>query len=395
MFGVDSTELAVVAILALIFIGPKDLPKVMRTVGYWVGRVRGMAHHFTSGIENMMREAELEEMEKKWREENERIMALHPPDAHYPEPGEPRCDAAGGRSRGGRGGAPVRETAAAVKEIDDTKQPLLEHLIELRRRLLWSLATLVGCFFLCFYFAKDIFAVLVQPLLRAGQGRLIYTDIFEAFFVQVKVALFAALMLSFPVLATQIWRFVAPGLYAREKGAFLPFLMLTPLFFAAGASFAYFVAMPWALRFLLSFQGNVGGVNQEALPGVGNYLNFVTRFLFGFGAAFLLPILLMILERAGIVTREQLAKSRRYAIVGAAAVSAVLTPPDVVSMLLLLVPLYSLYEIAILAIRITHWRAARKAARSNADAAAVDEPQTEEGPEAPPGGGRVGGSGPI
>ena len=282
-----------------------------------------------------------------------------------------------------------------MKEIDDTKQPLLEHLIELRRRLLWSLATLVGCFFLCFYFAKDIFAVLVQPLLRAGQGRLIYTDIFEAFFVQVKVALFAALMLSFPVLATQIWRFVAPGLYAREKGAFLPFLMLTPLFFAAGASFAYFVAMPWALRFLLSFQGNVGGVNQEALPGVGNYLNFVTRFLFGFGAAFLLPILLMILERAGIVTREQLAKSRRYAIVGAAAVSAVLTPPDVVSMLLLLVPLYSLYEIAILAIRITHWRAARKAARSNADAAAVDEPQTEVGREAPPGGGRVGGSGPI
>ena len=123
--------------------------------------------------------------------------------------------------------------------------------------------------------------------------------------------------------------------------------------------------MPWALHFLLSYQGNVGGVQQEALPGVGNYLNFVTRFLFGFGAAFLLPILLMILERAGIVTREQLAKSRRYAIVGAAAVAAVLTPPDAVSMLMLLVPLYGLYEFAILAIRITHWRAARKAAAFN------------------------------
>jgi sec-independent protein translocase protein TatC len=279
-----------------------------------------------------------------------------------------------------------------VRDIDDTKQPLLEHLIELRRRLLWCLATLVVTFFICFAFAKDIFAVLVQPLLKAGQGRLIYTDIFEAFFVQVKVALFAALMLSFPVLATQIWRFVAPGLYAREKGAFLPFLLLTPLFFAAGASFAYFVAMPWALHFLLSFQGDVGGVNQEALPGVGNYLNFVTRFLFGFGAAFLLPILLMILERAGIVTREQLTKSRRYAIVGAAAVSAVLTPPDVVSMLLLLVPLYSLYEIAILAIRITHWRAARRAAKAGASDSAIAD---EEGPETPPGGGRVGGSGPI
>ena len=159
--------------------------------------------------------------------------------------------------------------------------------------------------------------MLVQPLLKAGQGKLIYTDVFEAFFVEVKVALFAALMLSFPVIATQLWRFVAPGLYAKEKKAFLPFLLMTPLFFAAGACFAYFVAMPWALHFLLSYQGNIGGIQQEALPGVGNYLTFVTRFLFGFGAAFLLPILLMILERAGIVTREQLAKSRRYAIVGA------------------------------------------------------------------------------
>ena len=280
-----------------------------------------------------------------------------------------------------------------MKDIDETKQPLLEHLIELRRRLLWCLATLVVTFFICLAFAKDIFAILVQPLLKAGQGKLIYTDIFEAFFVQVKVALFAAFMLSFPMLATQLWRFTAPGLYAKEKKAFLPFLLATPFFFAGGATFAYFIAMPWALHFLLGFQGDVGGVSQEALPGVGNYLNFVTRFLFGFGAAFLLPILLMILERAGIVTREQLAKSRRYAIVASAAVSAVLTPPDVVSMLILLVPLYGLYEFAILAIRITHWRAARRAARS--EGAEVAEPQTEEGPEAPPGGGRVGGSGPI
>jgi sec-independent protein translocase protein TatC len=279
-----------------------------------------------------------------------------------------------------------------VKDIDDTKQPLLAHLIELRRRILWSLATLILAFFVCFAFARDIFAVLVQPLLRAGQGKLIYTDVFEAFFVQVKVALFAALMLSFPVLATQAWRFVAPGLYVKEKKAFLPFLLMTPIFFMAGASFAYFLAMPWALHFLLSFQGDIGGVNQEALPGVGNYLNFCTRFIFGFGAAFLLPILLMVLERAGIVTREQLARSRRYAIVASAIVAGVLTPPDAVSMMLLMVPLYGLYEFSILAIRITHWRAARKAARSTS---VVDEPQTEEGPEAPPGGGRVGGSGPI
>jgi len=279
-----------------------------------------------------------------------------------------------------------------VRDIDDTKQPLLEHLIELRRRLLWCLAALATAFFICLYFARDIFAILVQPLLKAGQGKLIYTDVFEAFFVEVKVALFAALMLSFPVLSIQLWRFVAPGLYAKEKKAFLPFLLMTPLFFAGGASFAYFFAMPWALHFLLSYQGNIGGIQQEALPGVGNYLTFVTRFLFGFGAAFLLPILLMILERAGIITREQLVKSRRYAIVGAGAIAAVLTPPDAVSMLLLMGPLYGLYEFAILAIRITHWRAARKAARSDS---IVSEAQTREGPEAPPGGGRVGGSGPI
>lgn len=279
-----------------------------------------------------------------------------------------------------------------MKDIDETKQPLLDHLIELRRRLLWCLATLVVAFFICFHFAHQIFAVLVQPLVHAGQGKLIYTDVFEAFFTQIKVALFAALMVSFPVIATQLWRFVAPGLYAKEKNAFLPFLVATPFFFAAGACFAYFLAMPWALHFLLSYQGNVGGIQQEALPGVGNYLNFVTHFLFGFGAAFLLPILLMILERAGIVTREQLARSRRYAIVAAAAVAGVLTPPDAVSMMMLMIPLYGLYELAILAIRITHWRAARKAARSGS---AVVGPQTEEGPEAPPGGGRVGGSGPI
>ncbi|CAA9494964.1 MAG: Twin-arginine translocation protein TatC [uncultured Sphingomonas sp.] len=276
-----------------------------------------------------------------------------------------------------------------MKDIDDTKAPLFEHLVELRRRLLWSLVVLAVAFGVCFYFARQIFAVLVQPLLQAGQGKLIFTDVFEAFFVEVKVALFAALMLCFPVFATQIWKFVAPGLYVKEKRALLPFLLFTPVFFGAGAAFAYFAAMPWALHFLLGFEGQVGGVEQEALPGVGNYLSFATRFLFGFGVAFLLPILLMILERAGLVTREQLANSRRYAIVGAAVVSAVLTPPDVVSQLMLLVPLYALYELAILAIRVTHWRASR-AAKS---ASAVGE--KEEGPEAPPGGGRVGGSGPI
>jgi sec-independent protein translocase protein TatC len=277
-----------------------------------------------------------------------------------------------------------------VKDIDETRAPLLEHLVELRRRLLWSFGVLAVLFAICLYFAKPIFGVLVQPLLKAGEGRLIYTDIFEAFFVEVKVALFAALMLGFPFFAMQIWKFVAPGLYAKEKKALLPFLVLTPVFFCAGAAFAYFVAMPWALHFLLSYQGDVGGIHQEALPGVGNYLTFCTRFLFGFGVAFLTPILLMILERTGIITLAQLQKHRRYAIVASAAAAAVLTPPDAVSMMLLLIPLYSLYELAILAIRVTHWRAARMAAAAGSGSA-----EKSEGPEAPPGGGRVGGSGPI
>jgi sec-independent protein translocase protein TatC len=267
-----------------------------------------------------------------------------------------------------------------VKDIDDTKAPLMEHLIELRRRLLWSLASLALAFFICLYFAKPIFGVLVQPLLAAGQGKLIYTDIFEAFFAEVKVALFAALMLTFPVIATQLWKFVAPGLYVKEKKAFLPFLVMTPFFFAAGACFAYFIAMPWALQFLLGFEGDIGGVTQEALPAVGNYLSFSTRFLFGFGLAFLTPVLLMVLERAGLVTREQLAKSRRYAIVVCAIVSAVLTPPDVVSQLMLLVPLYLLYEFAIVAIRVTHWRAAR-AAKASASADEGEGAQTNVGPD--------------
>ena len=284
-----------------------------------------------------------------------------------------------------------------MRDLDDTTAPLLDHLIELRRRLLWCVAALAVAFFACLYFAKPIFAVLVQPLLAAGQGKVIYTDVFEAFFVEVKVALFAALMVSFPVIATQLWRFVAPGMYLKEKRAFLPFLLMTPIFFGAGAAFAYFVAMPWALTFLLGFQGDVGGVQQEALPGVGNYLSFCTRFIFGFGIAFLMPVLLMILERAGIVTLEQLAKSRRYAVVGAAGISAVLTPPDVVSMLLLLVPLYALYEFAILAIRLTHWRAARTRAAAETTETSVEMEGTGRnlGPKSPPGGGGVGGSGPM
>ncbi len=251
--------------------------------------------------------------------------------------------------------------------VDASRAPLMEHLIELRRRLLWSVLAIAAGFGVCLYFAKPIFGFLVQPLLEAGQGKIIYTDIFEAFFVEVKVAFFAAMMLAFPVIATQLWRFVAPGLYAKEQRAFLPFLLVTPVLFALGAALAYYAAMPVALRFLLGFQGNVGGIEQEALPGVGNYLSFATRFLFGFGVAFLLPVLLMLLERAGIVTRPQLVAGRRYAIVASVAAAAVLTPPDPISMLILAVPLILLYEGSLLALWVTQRRGAPSRAKQGQD----------------------------
>lgn len=249
-----------------------------------------------------------------------------------------------------------------MKDIDNSQAPLLEHLIELRRRLLYCVVAILLCFAVAFYFSREIFSFLVQPLVRAGQSKLIYTQIFEAFFVQVKVAFFAAMMLSFPVIANQLWQFVAPGLYKNEKRALLPFLLATPILFAMGASLAYFISIPLALHFLLSYQGDLGGIQQEALPSVGNYLDFVMQFLFAFGLAFLLPILLMLLERAGIVTRKQLIGARRYAIVAAFGLAAVLTSPDIGSQLLLAIPLVLLYEVALIGIWFTERKRAKEAA---------------------------------
>ena len=253
------------------------------------------------------------------------------------------------------------------EEIDESRAPLLDHLIELRRRLLWSILALALAFVICLYFARPIFSFLVQPLVRAGQEKVIYTQLFEAFFVQMKVAFFAALMIAFPVIANQLWQFVAPGLYRKERRALLPFLLATPVLFLLGAALAYYVAIPMALHFLLGFQGNLGGIEQEALPSVGNYLSFVMQFLFGFGAAFLIPVLLMLLERAGVVTRAQLIGFRRYAIVANTAVAAVLSPPDIGSMVLLAVPLVLLYEIALVGIWFTERKRAREAAAGGAE----------------------------
>jgi sec-independent protein translocase protein TatC len=250
-----------------------------------------------------------------------------------------------------------------VRDIDETAAPLLDHLVELRKRLIWSFVALFAAFAVCFYFADRIFAFLAQPLVRAfpaGEGRLIYTKLYEAFFVEVRVAFFAAFFFAFPVIANQIWAFVAPGLYSKEKRAFLPFLIATPILFTLGGALAYYVVMPTAFHFFLSFQGNLGGIEQEALPSIGEYLSLVMHFILAFGIAFLLPVLLMLMERAGLVTRDQLKRGRRYAILGAFVIAAVATPPDVLSQFMLAVPLILLYEISLIAIWFTERRRARE-----------------------------------
>jgi sec-independent protein translocase protein TatC len=236
-----------------------------------------------------------------------------------------------------------------IRDIDQTQAPLLDHLIELRTRLLRCVVALALAFAVCFYFAQEIFAVLVRPLAGAfpegTDPKLVYTKLYEAFFVEIKVALFAAFFVTFPIIANQLWAFVAPGLYAKEKKAFLPFLLATPVLFIAGASLAYFVVMPTAFRWFLGFQGEVvAGLTQEALPAMGDYLDLVMRFILAFGISFLLPVLMLLLNRAGLITREQFATSRRFVIVGIFILAAVVTPPDVVSQLTLAIPLMLLYE---------------------------------------------------
>jgi len=247
-------------------------------------------------------------------------------------------------------------------DIDASRAPLLDHLVELRKRLLISLGTLAVLFGVCLYFFEPIFAVLVHPLVTAGFPKLIYTSPYEMFFVQLKVAFFAAMMLAFPVIANQLWQFVAPGLYRKEKRALLPFLLATPVLFGLGASFAYFFAVPGALHFLLGYQGNVGGVEQEALPAADNYLKFIMQFLFGFGVSFLMPVLLMLVERAGIVTLGQLVRAWRYAILGCFAVALFLAPPDAGSMIMLALPLVGLYVLTLGVIWLTHRRRDRQPA---------------------------------
>ena len=261
--------------------------------------------------------------------------------------------------------------------MDESKMPLLEHLVELRRRLMYSFLSLLVLFFVCYYFSADLYDFLVQPLAdvtakTGGNRRLIYTALHEAFFTYLKVAFFAAAFLAFPFISIQIWMFVAPGLYRHEKRAFLPFLVATPILFFLGGALVYYFVFPLAWQFFLSFEsaGGAGHMAIELEAKVDQYLSLVMQLIFAFGLCFELPVLMTLLAKAGMVTAKGLASKRRYAIVAAFVAAAILTPPDVISQIGLAIPTIILYEISIVAVRLIEKARSKRRAAEEAEAEA-------------------------
>jgi sec-independent protein translocase protein TatC len=273
-------------------------------------------------------------------------------------------------------------------EIEASRAPLLTHLAELRSRLIVCAVAILLGFLLCFFFAQDIYLFLVRPFEMASalQGAktkpgpldlilavagaihpvaahpptLQATGPLEIFFTKIKLAMFGAVVVCFPVLAWQLYRFVAPGLYKRERMAFLPFLMASPVLFTVGAGLCYFVMLPFVMWFSLSQQVQSAGVNIVLIPKVADYLDLVTKLLLGFGLCFQLPVIVSLAGLAGLVNAEWLASNRRYAFLGIIVVSAMVTPPDFISPFLLATPIYLLFEASILCVRLIELRRKRE-----------------------------------